>query len=190
MTKKQFRLAYQARHPERYRLQRKRHESSPSRKLWHKKWAENNKDKVKASQCRFKKRFKKQRLCYRCPEHRPLTNKNLCSICQGKYNEGSRLKREVVKLEVFTAYGGAVCRHCKMQDIRCLTLDHVNNDGASERKRLFGDRSQAGYKMYSYLKKNGFPDRHRYQVLCRNCQEIKKCAATLLPTSPSMARSA
>lgn len=53
-------------------------------------------------------------------------------------------------------------------DIRALFLDHVGGDGAVKRRQ-----SQAWGRSYNaWLIRNGFPD--RLQVLCANCNEIKK----------------
>jgi len=54
------------------------------------------------------------------------------------------------------AYGWIICKGCGIEDIRCLTLDHVNNDGAAERKELFGNARQAGHQTYRYLRKKDF----------------------------------
>lgn len=52
------------------------------------------------------------------------------------------------------------------------TIDHPNNDGGKHRKELFGKRGYAGYHFYQWLIKNNFPP--DYQVLCFNCQWIKR----------------
>lgn len=52
------------------------------------------------------------------------------------------------------------------------TIDHLNNDGGKHRKELFGKRGYAGYHFYQWLIKNNFPS--GYQVLCFNCQWIKR----------------
>ena len=52
-----------------------------------------------------------------------------------------------------------------MNDIRALSIDHINSDGASHRKEV-------GNGMYRWLLKNNFPE--GFQVLCMNCQFIKR----------------
>jgi len=59
-----------------------------------------------------------------------------------------------------------------LTNIHCLTIDHPNNDGAEERKRIFGKRTTAGQPFYRWLVQNGYPK--GYQVLCFNCQWIQR----------------
>ncbi len=60
------------------------------------------------------------------------------------------------------------CACCGEKDLRFLTLDHVNNDGAAHRKSIGNGRS-AGNGIYRYLKIRGFPNNPPLQVLCFNC---------------------
>ncbi len=73
-----------------------------------------------------------------------------------------------LKMEVLTHYGGGLlqCAHCDDKRIDCLSLDHINNDGYEHRKRI------GSVNIYRLLKKQGYPD--GYQVLCMNCQWIKR----------------
>ena len=61
---------------------------------------------------------------------------------------------------------GAVCAHCGFTDIRALQLDHKFGNGAYERKKL----KLAGSSLYRRVLQN--PD--EYQLLCANCNWIKK----------------
>jgi hypothetical protein len=67
------------------------------------------------------------------------------------------------KALVFRHYGGK-CLHCGVSDFEVLTIDHINNDGAAHRKRLW---DSSGRAIYKYLIENDFPP--GYQILCRNC---------------------
>lgn len=73
-----------------------------------------------------------------------------------------------VKIDVLEHYGGGklACVRCGFSDIRALTLDHVNGNGADDRK-LRG----SGGRLYFYLRRFGYPE--GYQTLCMNCQFIK-----------------
>ena len=79
-------------------------------------------------------------------------------------------QRKKLKEEVLTHYGGdkLACVWCGFDDIRALSLDHMNNDGYRVRKY----REFTGDSIYYYLKKQGYPT--GYQTLCMNCQFIKK----------------
>jgi hypothetical protein len=52
---------------------------------------------------------------------------------------------------------------------RALTLDHINGDGATQRRAI---RKGGGRGFYSWVKRNGYPK--DLQVLCWNCQWIKR----------------
>ena len=67
-----------------------------------------------------------------------------------------------LRLEVLAALGG-VCACCGESHVEFLTVDHVNGDGAEERKKI-----GTSTNFFVYVKRSGYP-RDRYQVLCYNC---------------------
>lgn len=71
--------------------------------------------------------------------------------------------------EVYKTYGGYKCKCCGETERMFLSIDHINNDGAAERRS--GKYSGAGSPFYLWLRKNNFPK--GYQVLCMNCQTGK-----------------
>ena len=81
--------------------------------------------------------------------------------------ERQQRHRRRLKEEVLTYYGGGklACVRCGFEDVRALTIDHINNDGSGKRKRI-------GYHFYHWLKAEGYPE--GYQTLCMNCQFIKR----------------
>lgn len=70
-----------------------------------------------------------------------------------------------LKAEVLLHYG-TTCQTCGQDDHRVLQIDHVNNNGAEERRRL-----GSGHKFYRHLRREGWPS--GYQTLCANCNLIK-----------------
>lgn len=64
---------------------------------------------------------------------------------------------------IFDHYGRE-CVCCGETEPMFLTIDHVNGDGASQRKDL---RSGVSTSFYRWIIKKGFPD--DLQVLCYNC---------------------
>lgn len=119
--------------------------------------------------------------CYCCREDKEASEfykaKNMghrgdchsyCKECaKGKVVKAKREKRQKYRKEVMAGYGGK-CACCGFEDIRALALDHVENNGAEERKQWRG-------KMDFFYKKiidDGFPE--CYQVLCANCNAIKE----------------
>ena len=86
-----------------------------------------------------------------------ITGKRRCDECSQK----NKCQKQLLRQEVFNAYGGPICNCCGETIDRFLTLDHVNNDGKEHRKKV-GDTS-----VMRWLKKNNFPP--GFQVLCFNC---------------------
>lgn len=79
-----------------------------------------------------------------------------------------------IKLEVLSHYGPSGSLQCSWPDCTItdpdmLTLDHVDNDGASHRKMKPG---LTGHKLYSLLRSSGFPA--GYQTLCWNHNSKKE----------------
>lgn len=72
------------------------------------------------------------------------------------------------KQKVIEAYGGK-CACCSESTIEFLTIDHINNDGAEDRK---ANGNKLGGKLYRWLIKNNFPQ-GMYQILCYNCNCAK-----------------
>jgi hypothetical protein len=99
-----------------------------------------------------------------------------------KLTENSRRYQQRLKIEAVRqlSNGTMACANPYNQhkepytDMRALTIDHINSDGAAFRKRLFGS-NQRGASTYicRWLKKNGYP-KDQFQVLCWNCQWIKR----------------
>jgi hypothetical protein len=81
-----------------------------------------------------------------------------------------------VKLRVFAKYsddGIPKCEICNETDIRILTIDHKNNDGAADRRALGIKNSSTPF--YAYLDK--IERRPDLQILCHNHNLGKRCLA-------------
>lgn len=120
------------------------------RKEYSKEYWEKNKERLKARHKEYWKQYYQD-------------NKEKVAVASRKW-----LRR--LKLEVFNAYGGAICICCKESEISFLSIDHVKNNGSSHRHEVMGGKRYAGYHFYQWLKNNQFPDREDFQVLCMNCQ--------------------
>lgn len=89
------------------------------------------------------------------------------------YLESQKRHKLKIKTTVMMHYGSdgiAKCAKCGYNDIRALSIDHIDGKGCDHRKEL-GRGNGSGKKFYKWLIKNNFPD--GYQVLCMNCQFIK-----------------
>ena len=93
-------------------------------------------------------------------------NRTTCEVCSKKISdEGRRIKQTVLN------YYGQKCNcecECKVTKFEWLTIDHKNNDGATQRKE---GKSDKGVKGYRKIIRSGFPD--DLQILCWNCNCAK-----------------
>lgn len=75
------------------------------------------------------------------------------------------------KLEIYILLGNK-CNICGFDDERALQIDHINGGGAKERKEV----GVGNYHLWLYKKmlkdKNSF--QKEYQILCANCNWIKR----------------
>jgi hypothetical protein len=111
----------------------------------YKKWYEANKEKI-----RQQKRETMKRLRAANPE---------------KYNAQSVAAKARERAKLFEMYGHE-CARCGFDDKRALSLDHIKNNGNVERAEL-GERG-----VYRKAKSSHQPG--EYQILCMNCQFIKR----------------
>ena len=79
------------------------------------------------------------------------------------YNKG---KRNRLKLEVFSAYGGE-CACCGENNPIFLSIDHIKGGGTKHRNSI----SKNSIGLYRWLRKNNYPP--GFQVLCFNCNRAK-----------------
>jgi len=77
------------------------------------------------------------------------------------------VKQREIKERVFLHYGKGemACVRCGFNNIRALSIDHVDSKGQIG-KRLHGNL------LYQWLEKMNYPD--GFQTLCMNCQWIKR----------------
>lgn len=74
--------------------------------------------------------------------------------------------RRGLKEKIFDKHG-RVCKHCGVKDIRVLQIDHVNGDGYKERT---ASKNNWGEYLIHILK----DETNSYQILCANCNWIKR----------------
>jgi len=93
-------------------------------------------------------------------------------------NERIRVFKVMQRQEVFTHYGNGKCAcvRCGFDDIRALSIDHINGGGNEHRRELQAarpsHRGMGGTDFYRWLKQHDYPE--GYQTLCMNCQFIKQ----------------
>ena len=146
---------------DRYRKENKERISEVCR-VYQRKWVAANLEHVRE---KARETAKRQRI-----RHKEKLNAKWRLYYQNGFNLRKRYMNEALKLEIMSAYGPGgqpKCTHCLISDIDVLTVDHINNDGADERKKL----KISGAYFYKHLRSRGYPS--GYQTLCMNCN-LKK----------------
>lgn len=129
----------------------------------------------------------KMKECKKCKVVKPLTdfynNKDgdfsHCKKCIRAYNinyhiincEKIREKRNGYRIEVLEVLGNK-CVKCGFNDKRALQIDHVNGGGAKELRSKKLGYSKKGY--YRNVIESFLVKENKYQLLCANCNWIKK----------------
>lgn len=79
-----------------------------------------------------------------------------------------RRRRQTHRIQLLTEIGGCICKNCGFDDWRALQVDHVNGGGRQEHRTNKALKSAKRY--HEHILKN--PE--QYQILCANCNNIKK----------------
>lgn len=124
----------------------------------------------------------KNRKCVKC--FLDLTDENawiekdgvFYSSCRSCHRKRVRRGRELLKYEILKHYSKSSkpkCVFCGFDDIRALCIDHVTNNGSSDRMKMMGKNyGGGGSRFYMKIRKAGYPS--GYQTLCANCNLIKE----------------
>lgn len=82
---------------------------------------------------------------------------------------------EAQKADTYLAMGNKCCQ-CKFADKRCLQIDHVNGNGKIDKTRTSNRLQYLKHVKQSFLNKE-----NKYQLLCANCNWIKRHTNKELP---------
>jgi hypothetical protein len=93
-----------------------------------------------------------------------------CNIIKSLVHKSHATKPSATKLKVINHYSNSTmqCAECKENDIRVLTIDHMNGGGNKHRREL---GMKCGYEFYRWLINQNYPS--GYQILCFNCNELR-----------------
>ena len=139
--------------------QKRWREKNPNyQKIWHQRNPEKSK---KYGRDFYYRNWEKRKLESKMRRRR-LYSKNPIPII-----ERQRKFRWKTKIEILFSYGGnpPKCACCGEQELGFLTIDHINGDGAKQRREATLGRG--GHIFYLWLKRNNYPE--GFQVLCYNC---------------------
>lgn len=111
--------------------------------------------------------------------------KSACKTCTQKCMDIRNAKERIYNHKrtrgrreaIINAYG-RVCNICGEQDVNCLQIDHINNDGNSHRLEVTKSK-KGGANFYAWIVKNGFP--RCLQLLCANCNTSKALLKGVTP---------
>lgn len=123
------------------------------RNEYQREWRKNNIDKLRIIQQRYR------------DSHRSA----LRAYALSPKAKGARKEYNIqLKMDVLSHYGNGKCAcvKCGFDDIRALSIDHINGNGRKH-TRIIG-----GGHFYTWLKLNNFPE--GFQTLCFNCNWIKR----------------
>jgi hypothetical protein len=109
-----------------------------------------------------------QTLCNNCQFIKRAENKEYAKQPKSPRADYSKGYRQSYKKDVLTHYGNGelACVKCGFDDIRALSIDHINGGGSKHRASINHTN------IYRWLAKNNYPE--GYQTLCMRCQWIKR----------------
>ena len=88
-----------------------------------------------------------------------------------KHHEYEKQRRKTLRIALIYELG-TYCNKCGFNaDIRALQLDHINGGGLREMRERFTNTNS---KMWRYYLNNLNEAKQKLQVLCANCNTIKK----------------
>ena len=122
-----------------------------------KEWKRKNPERVREIRRTCRQRHRRQIKEYERQRRARQNRKRYQYAWSGKRN--TKLKPDVLS---HYSNGKPTCACCGEEHLEFLTIDHI--DG---RKHVGHARAFGGTKLYSWLRKNGWPN--GYRVLCQNC---------------------
>ena len=131
-------------------------------KTYKQKWYEQNKEKYRFYN---KKSYQKNKAKI-LNAKKVYCSKNALQIKKKRNERYAERKKEIL------AFLGDKCKHCGIDDIRVLQIDHINGGG---RKEIELSNSRGYLHFYfKQLKQDEGAFLKKYQLLCANCNWIKR----------------
>ena len=137
----------------------------------HKRTTKAGPKRVRSSTCRKCQRAQRKSagLCVFCT--RPAEpDKSQCSVCL-EAGRRSRRERSAKRRQAALNHYGRACRYCGETTEIFLTIDHIDDNGATHRRQINNGKTNCGVQIYHWLYQNNFPE--GFQVLCYNCNCAK-----------------
>lgn len=121
-----------------------------------------------------RKQNEEQGLCGNCGIRPIILHKKQCSKCN---SSASRQHAELKRI-IFEHYGGR-CVCCGELEPMFLSVDHINNDGAEDRRKDNTGGSNFYRRIVKGIKSGNAPT--DLQLLCRNCNWGKHVNGGICP---------
>jgi len=115
----------------------------------HKKWRERNRDKTRRYNENYRRKY---------PERWYKSQK--------RSNVRQRVMAKELKEKILKLFNNS-CVRCNFSNIRALQIDHINGGGINDNK-------VRGKTFYKKVLKSIMEDLGEYQILCANCNWIKR----------------
>ncbi len=112
----------------------------------------------------YRKEYMKE--YYSRPEVRERTNKRIRLYYK---NHPEKTSSSKLRRKIFMILDSFVCVRCGFDDPRALQIDHKNGGGVAEVKK-----HGSMIAMYSYYINNELEAKEKLQILCANCNWIKR----------------
>lgn len=148
---------------------------------WYIKNRENVKEKVRLYEIINREKVNTRKRNYHRLSKRKIWVKEYYELNKDKIlkqqQKHSKENRVIWRKKIFNLLGGEMCKKCGFDDYRALQIDHVNGGGLKAYKNDHRLRKPMYY--FRVIEK----DINSYQVLCANCNWIKRSENNELPQS-------
>lgn len=110
-----------------------------------------------------------QMLCANCNTIKEYERKKILKKSDKPRNIKNRGEYSKMKNLAIDILGGFICVKCSFKDHRSLDIDHIHGKGNLDRSN-----HNRQNELYAEIIKNPDESKKKFQILCRNCNEIKE----------------
>ena len=127
---------------------------------YQRKWRERNREKLREQDRNYHRANRDKRVAQSREYYRLHREEELAAA-----NKRSRIRNHELRQAVLELFGWKCCR-CGFTDYRALCVDHINGGGKKDRKECGS--------VAAFYRKVLACRGERYQMLCQNCNAIKR----------------
>lgn len=133
-------------------------------RAYHRAWYRKNAEDMRARSRKFHREHKEY--YYKKQKEWASKNPEKVAASRKKLVAKNKERARALRAKMLSDHGGK-CVTCGFSDSRALQIDHINGGGKRHRKTF-----NSGSMYYQHLSKCW--DDSKYQILCANCNQIKK----------------